>query len=93
MSSITYRYYCLDATGRLHDAHWFDAGSDEEAVAHVQAKHPDGKSEVWQEQRLVAALAPSVTNRIVDESFRTLTQARRILRETAALTKQPYSLS
>jgi hypothetical protein len=93
VSSETYRYYCLDATGHLHNAHWFSAESDEEAVAHVRAKHPDGKCEVWHEQRFVAALAPNVTNRMVDESLRTLSQSRRLLRETAALTTQPYQPS
>ena len=93
MPSETYRYYCLDATGRLHDAHWFHAETDEEALAHVRTKHPDGKCEVWQDQRFVAALSPNATSRIVDDSLRTLSQARRILRETAALTRQPYQPS
>ena len=93
MSSTTYRYYCLDGTGRLHDARWFDAGSDEEAVAHVQSKHPDGKCEIWEEQRLVATIKPSPTGRMVEDSLRAVTHARRLLRDTAGLTTQPYQPS
>ena len=54
----SYRYYCLDGAGHLHGADWFDAASDEEAVAFVQEKHPDGRCEVWDGQRLVAEIMP-----------------------------------
>ena len=39
MPSENYRYYCLDSQGQLHDAAWFAAASDEEAIAQVEAKH------------------------------------------------------
>jgi len=58
MPQENYRYYCLDGQGRLHDAAWFAAESDQDAVEHVTAKHPDSKCEIWQGKRLVAALAP-----------------------------------
>jgi hypothetical protein len=32
----TYRYYCLDSTGRIDSGEWFNADSDEEAVAMIQ---------------------------------------------------------
>jgi hypothetical protein len=53
-----YRYFCLDAAGRLHEAQWFAAETDEDAVAHVEAKHPDALCEVWLGNRLVAKLSP-----------------------------------
>ena len=56
--SQTYRYYCLDGVGHLHSAEWFEAESDEKAIAHVTAKHPDGKCEIWQGSRLVASISP-----------------------------------
>jgi hypothetical protein len=59
MPPETYRYYCLDASGRLHDTQWFDAADDDDAVAHVREKHPDSKCEVWDGNRLVASVAPA----------------------------------
>jgi hypothetical protein len=54
----TYRFYCLDGTGKLHDAEWFEADSDEQAVATIQARHPNDKCEVWRGDRLIG---PPVT--------------------------------
>ena len=59
MAPENYRYYCLDAAGRLHDAVWFHAESDADAVAQIEAKHPDSKCEIWQGTRLVAKLEPT----------------------------------
>jgi hypothetical protein len=50
----SYRYYCLDGAGKLHNAEWLEANSDEEAVEFIRAKHPDGQCEIWEGQRLVA---------------------------------------
>lgn len=58
MSSENYRYYCLDGAGHLHDAAWFCAESDADAIAQIEAKHPDATCEVWQGKRLVAKLSP-----------------------------------
>ena len=58
MSPESYRYYCLDSAGRLSNADWFDAASDAEAIAHVEARHPDGLCEIWLGKRLVASLSP-----------------------------------
>lgn len=58
MPSENYRYYCFDSVGRLHDAQWFYAESDEDAVAQIEAKHPDSTCEIWEEKRLVAKLSP-----------------------------------
>ena len=40
MASKTYRYYHLDGVGHLHGAEWFEADSDEDAIARVAAKYP-----------------------------------------------------
>ena len=60
MPSQNYRYYCLDGTGRLHDAEWFCAESDADAIAQVVAKHPRDRCEIWQDHRLVAQLSPAL---------------------------------
>jgi hypothetical protein len=56
--SGAYRYYCLDSTGHLHSAEWFEAASDAAAVAQIEAKHADATCEIWQDNRLVAKLTP-----------------------------------
>jgi hypothetical protein len=58
MPSENYRYYCLDSMGHLHSAEWFYAENDEDAVAQVEAQHPDATCEIWQDKRLVAKLSP-----------------------------------
>ncbi len=58
MALETYRYYCLDSAGHLHSAEWFEAASDEAAVARVEAAHPDALCEIWQGPRLVSKLSP-----------------------------------
>jgi hypothetical protein len=57
--SKDYRFYCLDAAGRLHDAEWFAATSDQDAIEQIQSKHPDSKCEVWHGARLVASISPA----------------------------------
>ena len=59
MSLETYRYFCLDGTGKLHNAELITAKSDDEAVAQIEAKHPDAHCEIWQGKRLVAKLLPT----------------------------------
>jgi hypothetical protein len=58
MPSENYRYYCLDGAGHLHEAEWFDADGDEQAVEHVKSTQPDSKCEIWQGDRLVASVSP-----------------------------------
>lgn len=58
MSSQSYRYYCLDKTGQLHSAAWLAADSDEDAIALIEARHPDSLCEIWKDHRLVAKLGP-----------------------------------
>ena len=58
MSLKIYRYYCLDGVGHLHSAEWFEAVSDEDAVAQVEVMHPEALCEIWQGTRLVAKLSP-----------------------------------
>ena len=59
MSTEKYRYYRFDRGARqIHNAEWVYCASDEEAVAHVGAKHSDASCEVWQGKRLVAKWLP-----------------------------------
>jgi hypothetical protein len=58
MSSKKYRYYCLDRFGLLHSAEWFEAESDQQAIAMISQKHPDDTCEIWRDKRLVATIAP-----------------------------------
>jgi hypothetical protein len=58
MPSENYRFYCLDGTGRLHLAEWFAACSDQDAIEHIRARHPDSTCEIWQGKRLVASISP-----------------------------------
>ena len=58
MTQTTYRHYCLDGVGHLHSAEWFEAESDEDAVAQIETKHPDSVNEIWHGARLVAKLSP-----------------------------------
>ena len=59
MQPQKYRYYCLDQAGELHNVEWFEATSDEKAVAFVEARHPNDTCEIWQGSRLVAKLDPA----------------------------------
>ena len=57
MPSENYRYYCLDDVGRLHDAEWFYAESDEDAIAAARQLQPDAiQCEIWKRNRLVATI-------------------------------------
>jgi len=58
MPPQNYRYYRLDGAGHLHDAEWFEAESDKDAIAQVKAKYPDGTWELWFGTRLVDKLWP-----------------------------------
>jgi len=84
-----YRYYRLDSDGQLHGADWFEADSDEDAQAQMQAKHPNGMCEIWQGQRFVAKIGAYPARDILSASRRTLAEARRVLSETASLVVPP----
>lgn len=58
MPSENYRYYCLDGAGHLQNAAWFAAESDTDAIAQIEARHPEETCEIWQGKRLVAKLSP-----------------------------------
>lgn len=58
MPTQSYRFYRLDCAGHLHEAAWFVADSDEDAIEQIRTKHPNSKCEVWQGRRLVASISP-----------------------------------
>lgn len=88
MPSENYRYYCLDGSGHLHGTEWISVASDEDAVAQVQAKHPDGKFEIWQGQRLVAQLGFAMKDDCIRQTDRS-TDDSRVLRETGSILARP----
>lgn len=51
-----YRLYCLNADGMSVAAEWIEAASDGEAVQQARALQGLRQCEVWQGNRLVAAL-------------------------------------
>ena len=85
MPSEKYRYHCLDGAGHLHGTEWISAISDEDALNQVKAKHPDEQCEIWQGEGLVAQLGFCAKNDIVQESYRSIGESRRVLKETAGI--------
>lgn len=88
MPSENYRYYCLDSTGKLHEARWLGADSDEDAIAQVQARHPEAVCEIWQERRLVASLGAGTTGNTLANNPR-VTTSMRTLAEAGARVLKP----
>ena len=58
MHPENYRYYCLDGAGHLRSGEWLEAGSDEDAVEQIVARHSDAMWEIWHAKRLVARQFP-----------------------------------
>jgi len=58
MSLKHYRYCALDDLGRLHEAVWFRAGSDGDALSQVEKSYGGSICEVWQGMRMVARISP-----------------------------------
>ena len=54
-ASPTYRFYRPDGAGHLHQTDWFEADSDEEAIATVARLHPEGLCEVWKGNQLIGS--------------------------------------
>ena len=88
MPSENYRYYCLDATGNLHQAEWFYADNDEGAVALIEAKHPNSKCEIWHGQRLLATVGSDHKTETLANSYFTIDRSLEVLRETARMVDQ-----
>ncbi len=85
MPSNEYRYYHLDGSGHLHGTQRISAPSDEGAIAQVKAQHPGSQCEIWQDERLVARLGFTAMDAGVLQSYRSIADARRVLRETASI--------
>jgi hypothetical protein len=52
-----YRLYCLDSAGNISLAEWIEAEDDADAISQAQwLKRGAIRCEVWQGQRLVAAI-------------------------------------
>jgi hypothetical protein len=48
-----YRFYRLDAAGKIVKGDWIAADSDEQALEHARERAENGYYEVWERQRLV----------------------------------------
>jgi hypothetical protein len=55
--SSNYRLYRLDGAGKITTGEWIDAGNDEEAVAKAHALGRDGRYELWNGGRMIAAIS------------------------------------
>jgi hypothetical protein len=58
MHSENYRYYRMDGAGHFHDPEWIEARSDKDAIAQVEAMHPNVTWELWHGTRLVEKIWP-----------------------------------
>lgn len=58
MHPENYRYYSLDGAGHLRSGQWLEAGSDEDAVEQIVARHSNAMWEIWYAKRLVARQYP-----------------------------------
>jgi hypothetical protein len=55
----TYRLYCLDGWGHIGLADWLEVPSDQDAIEEAHRLKPTAaKCEIWQGDRLIAALNP-----------------------------------
>jgi hypothetical protein len=57
-----YRLYCLDGAGKITDAEWIEADSDDDAVRAARDMKKSVRCEVWQRTRFVARI-PRFTGR------------------------------
>ena len=55
-----YRLYCLDANGKIRKAEWIQADGDEDALAQARALGRPTACELWQRNRLVGRVDPSI---------------------------------
>ena len=61
MPSQQYRLYCLSRGGGISLADWIEAESDEQAIERARLiQHGARKIEIWQRDRLVAAMEGEV---------------------------------
>jgi hypothetical protein len=51
-----YRLYCFDGADKVWAAEWIEADSDDAAIQAARGLHAGVKCEIWQGNRLVAAL-------------------------------------
>jgi hypothetical protein len=53
----TYRLYCLDGAGKMANAEWIDAASDEDAFTKARGKKLSFPCELWEQSRFVGVVA------------------------------------
>jgi hypothetical protein len=52
----TYRLYCLDGAGKMANAEWIDAASDEDAFTKARGKKLSFPCELWEQSRFVGVV-------------------------------------
>jgi hypothetical protein len=52
----TYRVYCYDGVHKMVSVEEIHAATDQEAIAHAEAKGYGSKCEIWDGRRMVAQL-------------------------------------
>jgi hypothetical protein len=58
-----YRLYRLDGAGKITNAEWVDASSDDDALADSRKRCGPGSFELWEKNRLVERFRPIGTGR------------------------------
>ena len=58
-----YRLYRLDGAGKITNAEWVDASSDEDALIESRNRCGSGSFELWETNRLVERSRPSTVTR------------------------------
>ena len=58
-----YRLYCLSASGKITEAEWIEAKTDDEALVIVRARKLPFECELWAGNRLVGRIHAHVPSR------------------------------
>ena len=55
---MPYHLYCLDEGGKIRSDEWFDADSDEDAIANVRSMNMPFYCEIWDTHKQLAIIPP-----------------------------------
>jgi len=64
-----YRLYCLDGSGKFTKAHELEAANDEAALAVANEMRLSVKCELWERNRMVAALDGCAPKELSTKAF------------------------
>ena len=60
-----YRLYRLDGAGKIMNAEWIEAESDEAALSQAQQRADSGSFELWDKNRLVERFRPGPPSPVI----------------------------